>query len=174
VALTWPDARRHRSWRRPRRHVLWHRAWINHVWPQLSLSHAVSPSHRRRQPAPPSPAPPPPAAARSTAAGQRPPSPASRAPPPPPHLQINRSRPKFVTIQNSQRTTHATVIDHQTHLHTSADSLQCRSRRCSSSTSISGTTKAVIHSRPSSITSSTSCTMFKPGSLCYHEHTNLI
>ena len=27
---------------------------------------------------------------------------------------------------------------------------------------------------PSSITSSTSCTMFKPGSLCYHEHTNLI
>jgi len=80
----------------------------------------------------------------------------------------NRSRPKFVTIQNSQRITHATVIDHQTHLHTSADSLQCRSRRCSSSTSISGTTNAVIHSRPSSITSSTSCTMFKLGNLRCH------
>jgi hypothetical protein len=30
-----------------------------------------------------------------------------------------------------------------------------------------------IHT-PSSITSSTSCTMFKPVGLCYHEHTNLI
>jgi len=85
----------------------------------------------------------------------------------PPHLQINRSIPKFVTIQNSQRTTHATVIDHQTHLHTSADSLQCRSR-CRSSTSIFSTTNAMIHSRPSSITSSTSCTMFKPGNLRCH------
>ena len=32
------------------------------------------------------------------------------------------------TSKNSQRTTHATVTNHQIHLHTSADNLQCRSR----------------------------------------------
>jgi hypothetical protein len=37
-----------------------------------------------------------------------------------------------------------------------------------------GTTATAIHSRPSSITSSTICIIFKPGNLRCHEHTNLI